>query len=106
MGFEPDQVDDVVFWGEAWDLLFFVLGYAVGEVAGHTYVEDSGFAGHYVDVGRALHCVDCGIGRDALQLGRLGDGRRKERRRDSSLRGSTHSQEANGEEKVGLLRSE
>jgi len=32
--------------------------------------------------------------------------RRHGRKRDSSLRGPTHSQEANGVEKVGLLRSE
>ncbi len=30
----------------------------------------------------------------------------REPRRDSSLRKPTHSQEANGEEKIGLLRSE
>ena len=52
---EPYELGGVVLLREAGKDFFFVLADAVRQIAGHTEVQDSRFAGHEVDVEGALH---------------------------------------------------
>ena len=55
MGFEPDEVGNVVLFCEAGKDFFFVLADAVRKIAGYAEVEDARFAGHEINVEGALH---------------------------------------------------
>src|SRR5207245_8670208 len=55
VGFEPDELADVVPFCEAGEYFLLVLADAESQVAGHTEVEDAGLAGHEVNVEGALH---------------------------------------------------
>ena len=77
MGFEPDELGDVVLLREAGDEFLLVLEDAFGEVGGYADVEDAGFAGHEVDVVGAFHWADCDIG--TRSIGRMNRDKDEER---------------------------
>jgi hypothetical protein len=55
MGFEPDEVGNVLLFCEAGKGFFFVLADAVRKIAGYAEVEDARFACHEIEMEGALH---------------------------------------------------
>ena len=80
-GFEINQFGDLVVGGEAGMAFGFVFGDSAFEIVGDSDVEDSGGAGHYVDVvdHREMFAWVGVEGRgDDWRDGRIGDGKKGE----------------------------